>query len=93
MIKNILLFMIITILWARVSFAQTKDFTYAPTFRYCPDRDYDLAWENDLVAFRIYGKQPNANSGLSGIDVWHKKVSYPIVDKWYREHLEGKVII
>jgi len=70
--------------------AQDTEEAYAPSFRYCPDRDFDIAWENDRVAFRVYGKQPDADAGLSGIDAWHKRVSYPIVDKWYREHLEGK---
>jgi len=69
--------------------AQEKKYAYAPSFRYCPDRDYDLAWENDLVAFRVYGLQPSPNDGLSGVDAWHKRISYPIVDKWYRGNLEG----
>lgn len=72
-----------------ISFGQENEYQYAPSFRYCPDRDFDLAWENDLVAFRIYGKQPTADAGLSGVDCWHKKVSYPIADKWYKGHLEG----
>ncbi|MEM9338770.1 MAG: DUF4861 family protein [Bacteroidota bacterium] len=69
--------------------AQDQEYDYAPSFRYCPDRDFDIAWENDLVAFRVYGKQPSENAGLSGVDAWHKRVSYPIVDKWYRGYLEG----
>ncbi len=62
---------------------------FSPSFRYCPDRDYDLAWENDLVAFRVYGWQANPEDGLSGVDCWHKKVSYPIVDKWYKGYVSG----
>ena len=69
--------------------AQEREPSFAPSFRYAPDRDFDLAWENDLVAFRVYGKQPSPDAGLSGIDCWHKKVSYPIADKWYRGNLEG----
>jgi hypothetical protein len=71
------------------TFGQVQEYTYAPAFRYCPDRDFDLAWENDLVAFRIYGKQENPSDGLSGVDCWHKKVSYPILDKWYLGSLNG----
>ncbi len=67
-----------------VAMAQKADIKYAPGFRYAPDRDFDIAWENDLVAFRVYGLQPNADDGLSGVDCWHKKVSYPILDKWYK---------
>lgn len=77
------------LLISSLGFAQEKEYDHAPAFRYCPDRDFDLAWENDLVAFRIYGKQPNPTDGLSGVDAWHKKVSYPIIDKWYRGNLEG----
>jgi len=78
-------------LFSLVAFGQQRsDYAYAPAFRYCPDRDYDLAWENDLVAFRIYGLQPNPEDGLSGVDCWHKKVSYPILDKWYTLRYEGK---
>jgi hypothetical protein len=69
------------------TFAQEKEHVYAPSFRYAPDRDFDLAWENDLVAFRVYGLQPTPDAGLSGVDCWHKKVAYPIADKWYKGNL------
>lgn len=82
-------FMIALILSMLGCYAQKKEYNYAPTFRFCPDRDYDIAWENDLVAFRVYGLQPTADAGLSGVDCWHKRVSYPITDKWYKAHLEG----
>ena len=51
--------------------------------RLVPERKDDLAWENDKVAFRVYG--PALRSGVedSGIDAWCKRVSYPILDKWY----------
>jgi pectinesterase len=57
--------------------------------RYIPERFDDFAWENDRVAHRIYG--PGLNSPAagrdrmisSGIDVWCKRVRYPIVDRWY----------
>lgn len=44
----------------------------------------DYAWENDRIAFRMYG------SGLvgdvrNGIDVWTKRVRSLVVGKWYRE--------
>jgi pectinesterase len=46
----------------------------------------DMAWENDLVAFRIYGeglkKTPSAMSS-NGIDVWLKRTRDLIVEKWY----------
>ncbi len=43
----------------------------------------DIAWENDRIAFRIYGG-PLAGDVRNGLDVWVKRVTYPIIDKWYR---------
>ncbi|HET9502509.1 MAG TPA: DUF4861 domain-containing protein [Hymenobacter sp.] len=66
--------------------------------RFVPERTDDFAWENDRVAFRTYG--PNAeqlydrkdsNGTLSsGMDCWLKRVSYPIIDKWYGRHVNVK---
>jgi pectinesterase len=44
----------------------------------------DLAWENDRIAFRMYGS-PLAGDVRNGIDVWTKRVRYLIVEKWYQE--------
>lgn len=44
----------------------------------------DLAWENDRIAFRVYGSVLAGNVD-NGIDVWTKRVRYPIVAKWYKE--------
>ena len=43
----------------------------------------DIAWENDRIAHRIYGPAL-AKESNNGIDVWTKRVRYPIVEKWYR---------
>ena len=57
--------------------------------RYIPERLDDFAWENDRIAHRIYGPalETPAAGGFqmvaSGIDVWSKRVRYPIVDRWY----------
>ncbi len=44
----------------------------------------DYAWENDRIAFRMYGPALAAEVN-NGIDVWTKRVRYPIVAKWYKE--------
>lgn len=44
----------------------------------------DYAWENDRIAFRMYGPAMAADVN-NGIDVWTKRVRYPIVAKWYKE--------
>jgi pectinesterase len=43
----------------------------------------DLAWENDRVAFRMYGPALAKEVG-NGIDVWTKRVRSLIVEKWYK---------
>lgn len=63
--------------------------------RFVPERVDDFAWENDKVAFRIYGPEAQhlAEEGdmggtlSSGVDCWLKKVSYPIIDKWYANNV------
>jgi hypothetical protein len=57
--------------------------------RFVPEREDDFAWENDKVAFRIYGPSSGGKGPVSGVDPWFKKVAYPIVDKWYAGFLEG----
>jgi hypothetical protein len=57
--------------------------------RYIPERFDDFAWENDRVAHRAYGPgldTPAAGGSRmisSGIDIWCKRVRYPIVNRWY----------
>jgi hypothetical protein len=57
--------------------------------RFVPERYDDMAWENDRIAHRMYGPALNTpaagGSQLrgSGIDIWAKRVAYPIVDRWY----------
>ncbi len=46
-----------------------------------PRQDY--AWENDRIAFRMYGPAL-AKDVKNGIDVWTKRVRYLIVEKWYK---------
>jgi pectinesterase len=43
----------------------------------------DIAWENDRIAYRIYGPAL-AKEVNNGIDVWTKRVRYLIVEKWYK---------
>ena len=57
--------------------------------RLVPERFDDVAWENDRIAHRMYGLALNSPAAGgerlrgSGIDVWAKRVTYPIVDRWY----------
>ncbi|MBP6673404.1 MAG: DUF4861 family protein, partial [Bacteroidetes bacterium] len=58
-----------------------QQFTSLTDCRYVLPRA-DLAWENDRIAFRIYGSVLAGNVD-NGTDVWTKRVRYPIVQKWY----------
>ncbi len=58
--------------------------------RFVPEREDDFTWENDKVAFRIYGPSSGGKGPVSGVDPWFKKVDYAIVDKWYAEHFAGQ---
>ena len=57
--------------------------------RYMPEANGNILWENDRIAFRVYGP-PVKDRVSSGIDVWTKSVDYPIIDKWYQLNSEGK---
>ncbi len=57
--------------------------------RFVPEREDDFAWENDRVAFRVYGPASPAEGPISGVDAWFKRVEYPIIDKWYAQNSEG----
>jgi hypothetical protein len=57
--------------------------------RQVSERHDDMAWENDRIAHRMYAAALNSPAAGgerlrgSGIDVWAKRVGYPIVDRWY----------
>ncbi|MDR2039516.1 MAG: DUF4861 domain-containing protein, partial [Bacteroidales bacterium] len=58
--------------------------------RFITERKDDFAWENDRVAFRIYGPALVAVDGPSnGLDLWYKRTSDLIIDKWYKDDLAG----
>ena len=59
--------------------------------RLVPERKDDFAWENNRIAFRMYGPALMASDGPSnGIDVWCKRTENLVVDKWYRQDLAGE---
>lgn len=63
--------------------------------RLVPERVDDYAWENDRVAFRMYGPkgQHEALQGIksstlsSGVDIWLKRTRLPVINKWYKGYL------
>jgi rhamnogalacturonyl hydrolase YesR len=58
--------------------------------RQVPERADDFAFENDKVAFRVYGPALKDSAENNGTDCWLKRVSTPVINKWYAEHMQGK---
>lgn len=64
--------------------------------RFVPERKDDFAWENDQIAFRMYGPALEGTAeDAHGIDVWTKLTTDLIINKWYKsddyhtDHGEG----
>lgn len=81
-------------------FTVEKTETVSPPFpvkafaRSVPERLDDFAWENDRMAHRTYGPAlaapapPDSGKEVlvsSGLDLWCKRVDYPIIDRWYNK--------
>ena len=73
-----------------------SDFTPKTYARFVPERYDDFAWENDRIAFRVYGAAlEKTNENAYGLDVWAKRTSELIINKWYQsgdyhvDHGEG----
>jgi hypothetical protein len=70
---------------------EIKEFEPKTYARFIQERKDDFAWENDRVAFRIYGPAIKPIDGPSnGIDAWYKRTDKLIIDKWYKNDLAGK---
>ena len=67
-----------------LSKGQKEKFRNLTFGRYVPERLEDFAWENDKIAFRMYGKALEGTKGDAyGIDVWVKRTDSLIIDKRY----------
>ncbi|MCM1107717.1 MAG: glycoside hydrolase family 88 protein [Clostridium sp.] len=57
--------------------------TYAA--RMFPSSRNDIAWENDLAAYRMYSHQLQSSepNTANGVDLWQKKQAEPVIDKMY----------
>lgn len=80
-----------------VAKAQKAPSQIVKTFaRYVPERFDDYAWENDRVAFRLYGKAlEGRHDDAQGMDYWAKRTDKLIINSWYKgedyhtDHGEG----
>lgn len=58
--------------------------------REAPERKDDFAWENQVVAYRVYGPALQAAGEItSGIDVWSKRIPNFVIDSFYKRDQEG----
>ncbi|UMB61858.1 DUF4861 domain-containing protein [Lutibacter sp. A80] len=62
---------------------QIKTKTYG---RYVPERLDDFAWENDKIAYRMYGKalEVQGKGNAYGTDVWVKSTDKLVIDDRYK---------
>jgi hypothetical protein len=59
--------------------------------RDAPERKDDFAWENQYVAYRVYGPALEAAGEItSGIDVWSKRVPNLVINSFYKHDAEGQ---
>ncbi len=55
---------------------------------YIPQRKDDFAWENNKIAFRMYGQELQRTELVSsGIDVWVKKAERPVMLELYKKDI------
>lgn len=60
---------------------------YAPKVhgRLVPERKDDFAWENEKVAYRMYGPALEATGEISnGLDIWVKCKDELVLEEWYK---------
>ncbi len=66
-------------------------FTAMVSGRQVPERKDDFAWENDRIAYRMYGPALANENPSNGVDLWLKRTDELIVDKFYHDELVNKL--
>ena len=60
--------------------------------RFVPERSDDMAWENDIAAYRMYGPAlMKTENPSNGVDVWMKYKDEPVMDSLYAGDLQRKI--
>lgn len=68
----------------RLRVGEREDYPSLVYGRAVPERMDDFAWENNLMAYRVYGPALEATGEISnGIDIWLKRTDSLIINKWY----------
>ena len=63
-----------------------KPFVSKTYCRFVPERKEDFAWENDRIAFRMYGRalEKTPDEMAYGIDVWVKRTNRLVLNERYK---------
>lgn len=69
---------------------EPEQFTAKTHARFVPERKDDMSWENDRIGFRMYGPALAAENPSNGVDVWLKRTTDLVFDKWYKDDLSHK---
>ncbi|GBU08805.1 DUF4861 domain-containing protein [Bacteroidales bacterium] len=59
--------------------------------RAVPERKDDFAWENDRIAFRMYGPALAAENASNGVDIWLKRTEELVLEKFYSDELKNGI--
>jgi len=60
--------------------------------RFVPERRDDVSWENDIVAYRMYGPAlMKIEHPSNGVDIWMKYKDEPVADSLYAGELQRKL--
>jgi len=55
--------------------------------RFVPERKDDIAWENDMAAYRMYGPALANENPSNGVDYWAKCTDNLVVDQRYKDDI------
>lgn len=77
---------------AKTPVPESKLTTYS---RLVPERADDYTWENDKIAFRVYGPKGQkealakvkGSTLSSGVDIWLKRTEKSVINEWYKGYL------
>ena len=58
---------------------------------FVPERKDDMAWENDIAAYRMYGPALANENPSNGVDMWVKRTDEVFMAKMYNDELRNKL--
>lgn len=77
----------------KITKGKPEEFVRQAEVNFVPQRKDDISWENNRVAYRMYGPALEADPRESlisgGIDFWAKRTPNMVTQKWYKDDLAG----